>query len=60
VHLGRLVDTGIVRTGRRGRWRTFEVVEKERVQRLLVSYREGLTDRWVEGVLETWSGLLRP
>ncbi len=59
VHLGRLVETGIVRTGRRGRWRTFEVVDKDRVMRLLIAYREGLADGWIEGALDAWSSLLR-
>jgi predicted transcriptional regulator len=60
IHLRRLVETGVVRTGRRGRWRTFDVVDKDRVLRLLVTYREGLADQWVERLLETWSDVFRP
>jgi predicted transcriptional regulator len=59
VHLGRLAELGLLRTGRSERFRTFEVADRERVLRLLVAYREGLADEWVERLLETWSELLR-
>ncbi|HYA71248.1 MAG TPA: MarR family transcriptional regulator [Thermoplasmata archaeon] len=59
VHLGRLMELGLLRTGRSDRFRTFEVAEQERVLRLLVSYREGWADEWVERLLTTWSELLR-
>lgn len=59
VHLARLLESGAVRTGRQGRYRSFEVVERERVVRLLVTYREGLADEWVERLLETWAELFR-
>ncbi len=60
VHLRRLIETGVVQMGRRGRWRTFVVGDRERVVRLLVTYREGFTDSLVEGLVETWSDLFRP
>ena len=60
VHLRRLVQTGAVRTGRAGRWRTFEVADQAQVVRLLVTYRAGIADQWVERLLETWSELFRP
>jgi predicted transcriptional regulator len=60
VHLRRLMDTGIVETGRRGRWRTFRVAAPDRVARLLVAYREGFADSLVEGLAETWADLFRP
>lgn len=60
VHLRRLVGTGVIRLDRRGRWRTFTVADRDRVIRLLVAYREGYADRWVERLLETWSDLFRP
>ncbi len=59
VHLGRLYESGALLTGRRGRLRTFELRERERMIRLLVTYREGLADAWVEGTLATWSDLFR-
>lgn len=59
VHLGRLAEIGILRTGRRDRFRTFDVADRDRVLRLLVSYREGFADAWAERILETWSDLLR-
>jgi predicted transcriptional regulator len=60
VHLRRLIETGTVRTGRRGRYRSFAIADRDRVLRLLVMYREGLGDQWVERILETWSDLVRP
>lgn len=60
VHVRRLVETGILRTGRRERYRTFDIADRTRVLRLLVAYRKGFSDQWVEGLLETWSELFRP
>jgi predicted transcriptional regulator len=60
VHLRRLIETGLVRTGRRERYRTFEPTDRERVMRLLVAYRAGFADEWTEHLLETWSELFRP
>lgn len=60
VHLGRLLENGLLRTGRRGRLRTFELEDRERVVRLLTTYRESFADHWVEGALGTWSELFRP
>jgi predicted transcriptional regulator len=60
VHLRRLMETGLVSTGRRGRLRTFEPSDRERVIRLLVAYRAGFADEWAERLLETWSELIRP
>jgi len=60
VHLGRLLENGALRTGRQGRLRTFEVIDREGVIRLLVTYRESFADHWLEGVLETWTELFRP
>jgi predicted transcriptional regulator len=59
VHLRRLMETGIVHTGRKGRLRTFEVVDRDRAIRLLTTYRSGVGDEWVERLLETWSNLFR-
>ncbi len=60
VHLGRFAELHLLTTGRSGRLRTFEVADRERVLRLLVTYRESLADEWVERLLATWSDLLRP
>jgi predicted transcriptional regulator len=59
VHLGRYGELGLLATGRRERLRTFEVVDRERVLRLLLGYRESFGDAWVERLVETWSDLLR-
>ena len=53
------METGIVTTGRQGRFRTFEVVERDRAIRLLITYRSSIADAWVERLLETWSELFR-
>jgi len=60
VHLRRFLDGGLLRTGRRGRYRTFDVADRNRVIALLVTYRSGFGDSWTERFLETWSELLRP
>ncbi len=60
VHLGRLLDGGVLRTGREGRYRTFELVDRDQVLRVLLTYRDSLADQWAERVLATWSELLRP
>jgi DNA-binding transcriptional ArsR family regulator len=60
VHLRRLVETGVVRTGRNGRLRTFFIEDRDRVVRLLIVYRDGFADQWVERLLAAWSDLLRP
>jgi len=60
VHLRRLIGTGLVATGRRGRLRTFEPSDRERVIRLLIAYRAGFADEWMERLLATWSELFRP
>ncbi|HTW55811.1 MAG TPA: ArsR family transcriptional regulator [Thermoplasmata archaeon] len=60
VHLRRLIETGLVATGRRGRLRTFSPIDRERLIRLLIAYRDGFADRWMERMLETWSELFRP
>lgn len=59
VHLGRMIGSGLVRAGRRGRWRTFAPVDRERALRLLVIYRNGIADEWLERLTETWSELFR-
>jgi len=53
------METGIVQTGREGRLRTFAVADRPRVVRLLVTYRSGIADEWVERLLETWTELFR-
>ncbi len=60
VHLRRLLETELIRAGRSGRYRTFELTTPERVARLLVTYSEGMADEWVERLLATWSDLFRP
>jgi predicted transcriptional regulator len=60
VHLRRFLEGGLLRTGRRGRYRTFDVAERDRVIALLVTYRTGFGDTWTERFLETWSELFRP
>jgi predicted transcriptional regulator len=60
IHLRRFLETGLVRAGRRERFRTFSLVDRERVIRLLIAYRSGFADGWVDRLLETWSEVFRP
>jgi len=60
VHLRRMIEMGIARTGRQGRYRTFEVSDREGAQRVLITYRAGFADQWIDGVLDTWAELFRP
>jgi predicted transcriptional regulator len=60
IHLRRFLETGLVQSGRRERFRTFSVVDRDRVVRLLVAYRSGFADGWVDRLLETWSEVFRP
>jgi len=60
IHLRRFLETGLVQSGRRERFRTFSIVDRDRVIRLLVAYRSGFADGWVDRLLETWSEVFRP
>jgi DNA-binding transcriptional ArsR family regulator len=60
IHLRRFLETGLVSAGRKERFRTFAIVDRERVIRLLIAYRAGLADGWVDRLLDTWSELFRP
>ncbi len=60
VHLRRMLATGTVVSGRRGRFRTYALADRDQAFRLLVTYRAGYADRWVESLLETWGELFRP
>ncbi len=60
VHLHRLMRIDLVRSGRSGRRRSFELSDPERVMRLLVTYSDGFADEWIERILATWSELFRP
>jgi predicted transcriptional regulator len=57
VHMRRMLETGLVQSGRAGRLRTFHIADRARAVRILVTYREGYADHWVEGLLETWAEL---
>jgi predicted transcriptional regulator len=60
VYLHRLMDTGVLQIGRRDRWRIFSLVDRERVAKILVAYRQGFADEWIERLVETWSEMFRP
>lgn len=59
IHLRRLLARQWVRTGRSGRFRTFELTDPERVAHVLRTYRSTLADHWVDRALDTWSELFR-
>jgi len=60
VHLRRMIEMGITQTGRQGRYRTFDVVDRSGVIRVLTTYRSGIADQWIDGLLDTWAELFRP
>ncbi|MFZ0831122.1 MAG: MarR family transcriptional regulator [Thermoplasmata archaeon] len=60
IHLRRFLETGLVQSGRRERFRTFRIADRERVVRILVAYRASYADGWVDRLLETWSEVFRP
>jgi len=60
IHLRRFLQTGLVQAGRRDRFRTFAIVDRDRVVRLLIAYRSSFADGWVDRLLETWSEVFRP
>lgn len=60
IHLRRLMEVGLVRTGRRGRLRTFSPSDAERTARILVAYRAGYADAWVDRLMAAWGELFPP
>jgi predicted transcriptional regulator len=60
IHLRRFLETGLVQSGRRERFRTFRIADRDRVLRILVAYRSSYADGWVDRLLETWSEVFRP
>lgn len=60
IHLRRLLETGLVRPGRRGRLRTFAISDPERTARILVAYRTGYADAWVDRLVDAWGELFPP
>jgi predicted transcriptional regulator len=60
IHLRRLLETGMVGSDRRGALRTFAVVDRERIARALVTYRESFADAWVERLVDTFGEMFPP
>jgi len=60
IHLRRFLETQLVQSGRKERFRTFSIVDRDRVIRILVAYRTSYADGWVDRLLETWSEVFRP
>jgi predicted transcriptional regulator len=60
IHLRRLGETGLVATGRRESLRTFRVADPARVARVLVTYRNGYGDGWVDRLVEAWGEMFPP
>ncbi|MFB6077554.1 MAG: winged helix-turn-helix transcriptional regulator [Halarchaeum sp.] len=55
-HLSRLTDAGVVERERDGRAVLYSLRDPERVERLYTTYRRGLTDRLIDGLLDVWDG----
>ncbi|MCI4334884.1 MAG: hypothetical protein L3K04_04590 [Thermoplasmata archaeon] len=60
IHLRRLLATGMVGSGRREQFRTFAVVDRERIARALVTYHASLADEWVERFVDSFGELFPP
>ena len=60
IHLRRLLDSGVVHSGRRESLRTFFVADPDRTARLLVAYHAGIADLWVERLVDSWAELFPP
>lgn len=60
IHVRRFLETGLVQSGRRERFRTFRIADRDRVVRILITYRTSYADGWVDRLLETWSEVFRP
>ena len=54
-HLKKLLDTGIIRSGKQGRYkRYFLCIPKGEIMDLLISYKESFFDSLVDGIIELW------
>jgi predicted transcriptional regulator len=60
IHLRRLLGAGLLRSGRRGSLRTFVVGDPDRTARVLVAYRSGYSDAWVDRLIDSWAELFPP
>ena len=60
IHVRRLLASGVLRSGRRGNFRTFSVTDREVTGRVLVRYRAGYADAWVDRLVEVWAELFPP
>ncbi len=59
IPLRRMLASDIVRAARRGRFRTFELVDPRTVVRVLATYPESMPDPWVDRTVDVWSELFR-
>jgi predicted transcriptional regulator len=60
IHLRRWVDSGIVAAERRESLRVYSIPDRERVIRLIVAYRSGYSDGWVDRLIDSWAELFSP
>jgi predicted transcriptional regulator len=60
IHVRRLLETGLVHAGRRDRYRTFRLSDRDRTARILVTYRAGFGDALVDGLTDTWGEMFPP
>ncbi|HEV2449564.1 MAG TPA: winged helix-turn-helix transcriptional regulator [Thermoplasmata archaeon] len=60
IHLRRLLETGMVGSDRRGALRTFAIVDRDRIARALVAYRESFSDAWIERLVDTFGEMFPP
>ena len=60
IHLRRLIETGLVRSGHLERLRTFSLTDRDRTARLLIAYRGGFSDSLVDDLVDTWGEMFPP
>ncbi|HKS59644.1 MAG TPA: winged helix-turn-helix domain-containing protein [Thermoplasmata archaeon] len=60
IHLRRWLETGIVESGRREALRIYRIPDRDRVMRLVIAYRSGYADGWVDRFIDSWAEMFAP
>jgi len=60
IHLRRLVETALVETGARDRYRTFRIGDRRRIAQVLVRQRGGYADEYVDRLVDVLAEMFPP
>ncbi|MCI4367418.1 MAG: winged helix-turn-helix transcriptional regulator [Thermoplasmata archaeon] len=60
IHVRRLVETGLVETGVRERWRTFRIGDRRRIAQVLVGQRGGYGDEYIDRLVDVFAEMFPP